>query len=391
MYQGYLKSFYQKYPDVRGLSYDEHYNLLLKDSTEFVASYSRTFVKLGIEAKCVIINDINLQNMWRMENEIKAISSREILFQQINKCKPEILWIDDLNLIDRDWIEKIRKSIQSIRLILAYHCSGFNSLIINKLKGVDLIITCTPGLKSEFEKYGLRSYLVYHGFDYDLLERIKETNVFPENDLVFSGSLFLGVNSQNSRLKLIEDILKNNIEIALYLNLEKKYKILAKQSIYYMNSFLKMLSFKKLVKYFPYLEDADTLVKPYSETLLAKARQPVFGIDMYKLLAKAGISLNMHGDGAGEYAGNMRLFEATGAGSCLLTDNKKNMSHLFELNSEVVVYDSAQDCIQKIIWLLENKEEMKKIASSGNKRTLKSHLVIGRCEQILEIIKNELK
>ena len=80
--------------------------------------------------------------------------------------------------------------------------------------------------------------------------------------------------------------------------------------------------------------------------------------------------MNIHIGVAGDYAGNMRIFEVTGVGSCLLTDNKKNMSDLFEPGKEVVVYDSPEDCIAKVKWLLENENERKKIAGSGQKKTL---------------------
>jgi spore maturation protein CgeB len=87
----------------------------------------------------------------------------------------------------------------------------------------------------------------------------------------------------------------------------------------------------------------------------------------------------------------MRLFEATGVGSCLLTDNKANMSDLFDINKEVVVYNSPGDCVARVKWLLENEEERKKIAIAGQKRTLESHTVEARCKSILEIINKEIK
>jgi len=86
----------------------------------------------------------------------------------------------------------------------------------------------------------------------------------------------------------------------------------------------------------------------------------------------------------------MRMFEVTGVGSCLLTDNKKNMNDLFIPGVEVVTYDNPDDCIEKAKWLLNHEEERKKIAFAGHQRTLKFHTVENRCRTIIEIIENEL-
>jgi len=87
----------------------------------------------------------------------------------------------------------------------------------------------------------------------------------------------------------------------------------------------------------------------------------------------------------------MRMFEVTGVGSCLLTDNKKNMNELFDVDSEVVAYDNPDDCVAKVKWLLDHEEERKKIALAGQQKTLKYHSVENRCRSVVEIIQSELK
>jgi spore maturation protein CgeB len=77
-------------------------------------------------------------------------------------------------------------------------------------------------------------------------------------------------------------------------------------------------------------------------------------------------------------------------GSCLLTDNKKNMPELFDTTSEVVVYDNEDDCIAKVKWLLEHEDERKNIALAGQKKTLNYHTVEKRCEILISILKKQL-
>jgi spore maturation protein CgeB len=161
--------------------------------------------------------------------------------------------------------------------------------------------------------------------------------------------------------------------------------------MFLFTSFLRKLKIEKLINNNKIFELGRSRVETYSDTLIKQKRPPVYGIEMYNLFNQSKIVLNFHIGIAGDYAGNMRMFEVTGVGSCLLTDNKKNMSELFNVDSEVVVYDSIDDCITKVKWLMNHDEERKKIALSGQQRTLNSHTVENRCSSIIEIINNELK
>ncbi len=107
---------------------------------------------------------------------------------------------------------------------------------------------------------------------------------------------------------------------------------------------------------------------------------------MYKILAQSRITLNRHIGVAENYANNMRLFEATGMGACLVTDWKENLHTLFEPEKEVVTYRSADEFVEKVIYLLDNDKKCQKIASAGQKRTLKEHNYPNRMKELLEIL-----
>jgi spore maturation protein CgeB len=140
-----------------------------------------------------------------------------------------------------------------------------------------------------------------------------------------------------------------------------------------------------------FLEHGRTKVENYSGELLLSTRNPVFGIEMLNLFRNSKIVLNMHIGVAGNYAGNMRLFEVTGVGSCLLTDDKQNIKELFEPGKEIITYNGPRDCINKAKWLLDHDDERRDIALAGHERTLQSHTVNRRCEYIAGILEAELK
>ena len=116
---------------------------------------------------------------------------------------------------------------------------------------------------------------------------------------------------------------------------------------------------------------------------------PVMGMNMYNLLHQSKLTFNMHADLAGG-VGNMRLFEATGVGVCLLTDTGNNMVDLFEADKEVVTYSNIDEAVEKVKYLMGHKEEAAEIAMAGQKRTLKDHTIKARCQQIDELIQASL-
>lgn len=107
--------------------------------------------------------------------------------------------------------------------------------------------------------------------------------------------------------------------------------------------------------------------------LCAMSLPVLFGIDMYHKLAETRIGFNIHIDASRDNSGNMRLFEVTGMGACLLTDRKHDLTKYFEEGNEIVVFDSPDDAIAKLNWLLSDTAGCARIAAAGQARTLKDH------------------
>jgi glycosyltransferase involved in cell wall biosynthesis len=118
-----------------------------------------------------------------------------------------------------------------------------------------------------------------------------------------------------------------------------------------------------------------------------RTRPPVFGVKMFQTLRRSRVVLNTHIDVSPSNASNMRLFEATGVGTCLLTDWKENLAELFEPDKEVLTYSSAAECVEKIRYILAREDERRAIAAAGQRRTLREHNFDNRAARIDEIIK----
>jgi len=118
---------------------------------------------------------------------------------------------------------------------------------------------------------------------------------------------------------------------------------------------------------------------------------PLYGIDMYKEMAKSKITIDVQGEIHRNYAGNMRLFEATGMGLVLLVEDKSNITEIFEPDKEIVVFKSFDQAVEKIEWLINNEEERKKIANAAQKKVFEKHTYINRVDLLIEKINQILK
>ena len=129
---------------------------------------------------------------------------------------------------------------------------------------------------------------------------------------------------------------------------------------------------------------------PARSALREGYRGPAWGLEMYATLRAARITLNVHIGVAGRYANNMRLYEATGVGSLLLTDWKQNLGELFEPGREVVAFRSTEECVDQIDHYLSHEEERAAVARMGQARTLRDHTYEQRMSEYIDRVRGIL-
>lgn len=115
---------------------------------------------------------------------------------------------------------------------------------------------------------------------------------------------------------------------------------------------------------------------------------PAWGRGMYDILARSRITLNHHGN-IPPYANNLRLFEATGMGALLVTDQKDNLREMFEPGREVAAYRTTEECAQLIHHYLTNETDRAAVARAGQLRTLSSHTYLHRMRELVELLTDE--
>ncbi len=379
------------------MTYADQKNHLMSAAYGWADFFERNLKTLGVDAHEIVANADCLQQRWADEHGIK-LSGKELVLAQIIDLKPDIVLFQDSFYANGEWIEHVKNKTSSIKQAIGWCSAPFSDNHLEKLKAFDYILACSPDFVTYFNKKGIESYLMHHAFEPSLLSKIGQNNTYPTIDLIFLGSLIGGEGFHNERIKIINELIDRGIDLNIYTQLHHQRFLTTrlKQGIHAAAGLLKTLGFGRVVKKLPILNMAEAWSSlprktAYSSALQTRVKPPVYGLDMLKAVSRAKIGFNSHIDVAGAYAGNSRLFEVTGVGSCLLTDWKINLPDLFLPDYEIVAYRTADECIDKINWLFNNPEKMTEIAKAGQARTLKDHTFLKRSVQLNEIIKKKLK
>lgn len=392
-YPIFLQDYYRRFPKVKNFCYKEQYNHIMSMGFESADYYTKHLCSMGVEAYEIVMNAKPLQLAWAKENGVLAVDEQQILFAQLKDLNPNVV-IFTGDFYGGKWIKYVREQISSIKKILVWHCTKISSYQIDNLKSYDCVLTCNIGIQNILLNNGINTMILNHGFEASLLPRITSANNTVQDDLIFVGSVTLGEGFHNFRLKFLERIISENLPINIYGFLSSRGNILKKQITYITSNILKIGSGEVFIKNIPMINKvADYKNMPrrsYSKQFLKRVHPPIFGIEMLRALHRSKIAINMHAEVAGSFAGNVRLFEATGAGTCLITDNKKNISDFFIPDEEVVVYDSIDEAIEKIKWLLENPSYIDEIATKGQQRTLRDHTFQKRAKDLKNIIDDHM-
>lgn len=363
-YPGFLKQFYDRISNWERLSYRQLKNRWNKELFGQADFYSKHLNDLGWKAEEIIINDFKMQSKWAGENNLKVTQkpnllsskipesiknflglqgwSKKIFWRQVEKMKPDVVYMHDLSILSAEEIKRLKRMAKLVVGQIA--CP----LPLNKrpLKEYDLIISSFPHYVEMFRKMGVESEYLRWCFEKSIL---KEVN--PKEKIY--DVAFVGGYSPHHR--------KGN---KIFENLAKKVK----------------------VDFWGY--GVETL--PLNSIIRNSYHGQAWGREMYEIFSKAKIVVNRHIGVAEGIANNMRMFEATGVGTLLITDAKPNMNEFFDVKKEVVTYTSEKDLVNKVKYYLKHKEKREKIAKAGQKKTLSKHTYKIRMKSLSKILNKYL-
>jgi len=399
-YPGYLNQFYKSHPELLTRPYKEQYRGLMSDSFGSSEIWSVGMAERGYRTERIFANARPIQQQWARENKLEIDNQNwqtRILSDQVKCIQPDIIFINNHTLLTPAELRKLRQENPSIKLVIGWCASPYKDGSI--FREYDFILSSIPEYVEDFNAKGHCCFHLNHAFDPRVLDKI-ETHRLPSIDFSFCGSIVKAAGFHFEREALIVDLVKaTDLQIWSYikhLSQRQRIKILAAQFIYdtmhaATRTGLSTYRFTKILGFEKYLKKRRPDFSSYVDSRITKrAHPPVFGISMYQKLRDSKVTLNTHGENSSRSASNMRIYEATGVGTCLLTDWKVNLKDLYEPDVEVAVYRDSKECIEKVCYLLQNEKERRAIAEAGQKRTLQNHTIYLRAEQVDEIIREHL-
>jgi len=395
-YKNFLHEYYKSNPGIADQTYEEQYQHLMNQGYGY-ANYFPHYLQqnFSIHGKEIVHNANPLQGSWAKEHGLD-LRGQQLLLEQLKTYRPEILFIQDSINFSEAFIEKIREEVKSVRLLIGHCCAPYNSNNIKAFRHYDLMLACSERFLEDFRKNNFRSYLFPHAIESSLIRKIEE-HAKPVNEIIFIGSLLYRSGFHKDRISHIEEILRNNLPLQIYGQLESDpfFTLKMKQAAYLAVRLLSALKIKSIYENSSIQKIGQLDELPRKSRYASSIRKniidsPPFGLEMLKTIAGYTIGFNLHGEVAGEYAANVRMFEVSGAGSLLVTDHKKNMESLFEPDKEILTYKSKEECIEKLRWAVDHPEEARVIARAGQQRTLRDHSVEKRAALLYEIIQKEL-
>lgn len=365
-YPAFLTNHYLNVPETGKQSYSQQMIQLLDQCFGTSDFYSRHLNALGWEAQDLIVNCLPLQETWARENGIRfssvALRVRprffrlpllgrwlaslpglvEIATAQIIRNKPDVLYCQDLSFLPPSAMAKLRPHVGMIvgQIACPLPPSAF-------LQSYDLILTSFPHFVPRLREMGIASEYFRIGFDTRILEKLGKVD--KNVDASFVG----GISRHHGKAVPV----------------------------------LEYLAEKTPIEFFGYGSDS----LPPNSPIRRKHHGEVWGLDMYRSLARSKITLNRHINVAENNANNMRLYEATGVGALLLTDRKDNLGELFDVGREVVAYSTQEEAAELITYFLAHPEEAAAIAAAGQRRTLSEHTYEQRMKELAPILQRHYR
>ena len=427
-YEAPMTALYKRNPELKAQSYADQKRTLFQMKASYSDNFSRAMKSLGHDADEIVYDLETLQKTWAKEKEVQFDPDYwqyDIVLRQIEDLKPDILYFQDVHSLPHEIRKDLKTKFPFIKLVVAF--KGYPGAF-KELGDLDLLFAGYPILDEMYRSEGIRTHLLYHAFDDAVLGELEcdgDIEHEPKYGFTFVGSsgFGYGLAHEPRYWALVELIKRTNLELWVH---ERKIKqsisvnLLAKASksirntlglwntgqlrrlLSIMNQFpegmVKRNTRRILIEVIEersQVQDRDRNgavksqgqlpPKPLGRMFPHCCHPPVFGLDMYRTLHSSKVTFNIHpGFATYNSAGCIRLFEATGVGTCLITDTASNMSDLFAEDHEVVAYSSIEECIEKVNYLLEHEDTRRQIAVAGQKRTLKDHTILNRCQQIDE-------
>jgi len=346
-YPAFLQAHYAREPGLARRPYDEQWHALMETFFGTADSYSFALGRLGHEAHEVVANCAPLQDAWLRERGGRPgpapfrLRRERTVLAQARELRPDVVYVQNLHVFSRRLLGRLRRDGAMIVGQIASEPPSAGTL-----RSYDLVVTSFPHFVDRFRRLGVASEYLGIGFDPRALERLERDGAERER----YGAVFVGALNRTQHRS--------------------------------GNALLERAARRAPIEFWGY----GARGWPPGSPIRSRYHGEAWGIDMLRVLYESRIALNRHIGAAERFANNMRLYEATGVGTLLLTDEKENLGELFEPGTEVVTYRDEDELVEGVRHFLEDDEARRRIARAGQQRTLRDYTYLRRMEELLAIL-----
>ena len=397
----YVQNLYDHSPHVAEMGFIEQQEFLDGHHLPFTGGLAQGLSRLGLPTLDVLYDVPQVQEAWERETGMELDRENKNLslaLAAIDRFRPAVIIEQSFGLFRPSDLEGIRRLFPFVKLIcmhVGFPLVGFG-VPFGKSPEYDIIFATCEGFGRDFLRVGVKQVVVVpHGFDSRIGEAVSGSKTrYP---LVFSGSSGFGSGTTHwSRYEYL-DALCARTPITCFLTeppsgssvdqTESTIKLMRQRTVDAIRR-----AFPKSGLGPPRRLDPSLVSRPpkgwtppsapLKLRYPSKVRHPVYGLEMYSVLAESAITFHKGHDVEGSCSSALRLYEATGVGSMLLTNAAKGLEELFVEGKEYVSYNGVDDCVEKALYYLDYPDQRSTIAHAGQQRTLADHTLDKRAEVV---------
>jgi spore maturation protein CgeB len=370
-YPELIRLLYSQNPSLRKQPFERQLQFRNERLYGMADFYSSNLIKLGHEAYDLFANNEILQRTWAKEisagprwrfsfglrQHVVPWFRRErdqgwmyrILGEQIKHYKPDVVLALGMTFLEPAFLQDMK---EHVRLMIGW---GSPPVLARKRspevyrRTYDLVVAPAEGMVDYFNGCGIKAELLRHAFEPRVLSQIdvEAQQTFPVS---FAGLLRGGY---SKRRELLEALCAQMGE-----------------------------------QVFVWASSCDDL--PPDSPIRKRFQGAAWGQDYYRILALSKIAWNCHLEIAGQFADNLRLFEATGTATLLVTDWKENLHKIFNVGEEIVAYRTIDECVELIKHYLNHDDQRNAVRQAGQRRTLREHTYQHRAQELVDIVRKHL-
>lgn len=387
--------------------------LLYSNQFVYPPSFRDEMATRGVDVVDVYADFPPLQRMY-LEEAGKTFSAgrlarnlEDAFLVNVERTRPDVVYFHSFDAVPHDVRRRIKQEFPFVKLVAGHN--GYMPASLENYTDIDLAFIAFPTLIRKWKDAGIESEYLPHAFDRISLTRLRAMEHADRIPLSFVGHTGYGLDRHSHRYFLLRRLLEET-ELKVWgleqpgppsPSLQHRLRSLALSALIripepLLNAIesrvgqrseiarvVRRIRRQRDLRHAMTDNSSDWYLQEKRLTDLYPGRimPPTFGPDYLRILAQSDITLNCHTELTSEGL-NMRMFEATGAATCLVTDHRDDIEDMFEPDREVMVYRSIEECLDKVRFLTANPSARAEIAQRGHARTRRDHMTGNRVDVI---------